>query len=153
MGDNRIGPSIPPNIQTTDIEQPVETPSEPELKPEVSTAEEPELAAGTEEAMNKAGTEAKGYLDTGGEYLKERLGEQLTSPTMDDPDPNTELQRMLQEVDPNQAEPKAPGQMTQQILERGMMQSQFAAPIALPNAAKGLVNVKLTTEQEAQKMS
>src|SRR5262249_943746 len=113
MGDTRIGSSIPPNIQTTDIDQPVEVPSDSELNSDISTAEDPAVAANAEEAMNKAGSETKGYLDTGGEYLKERLSEQLGSHLMDDRDPQAELQHILQEVDPNQAEPEAPGQMTQ----------------------------------------
>src|SRR5437773_12159912 len=83
MADTRIGSSIPPNIQTTDIDQPVEIPSEVETTPEVSTPQDPQLAANTEEAMNKAGTETRGYLDTGGEYLKQTIGEQLDSPLMD----------------------------------------------------------------------
>jgi hypothetical protein len=152
MGDVRITSQPQPKIETAETSEnnSSETP-QVSTQPQVSTAKDAEFDANTKEAMNRAGTEKRGILDTGGEYLRKILGEQFLSPSMNDLDPQSELQRMLQDVDPNQTEPKAPGQATQQVFERGMVLAQFAAPIALPNAAKGLVDVKLNQEQQEAK--
>jgi hypothetical protein len=152
MGDVRITSQPQPKIETAETSEnnSSETP-QVSTQPQVSTAKDAEFDANTKEAMNRAGTEKRGILDTGGEYLRKILGEQFLSPSMNDLDPQSELQRMLQDVDPNQTEPKAPGQATQQVFERGMVLAQFAAPIALPNAAKGLVDVKLNKEQQEAK--
>lgn len=132
MGDVKISSSVSSNAQVAEAES-VEAPPETPAQTQAPAADKQQSTANESGAMKRAGAETRGFLNTQAEFLKKNLGEQLYSRQ-------------------NGSDSKAtgqPGKVNQEVLHSGV--TQFASPLAAPNLAKGIADIKLSDEQKQAK--